>query len=185
MAVVFLIAIPLATGGTILGRNIIDFLFGGEYSPSVSAFQILIFTVLLVFPATLIGNYILAYDKQKKLAPNTAIGALSNIILNSLLIPPFGIVGAATATVSANLIYHSLNWRLAKKINNFYTLRYLPKIIASAIIMGMAAFLLNQLGLPLLINIFISAGVYLGALYLLKEEILEEILTLFRKFKYK
>jgi len=183
MATVFLIAIPLATGGVILGRSIIDFLFGGEYSPSVSAFQILIFTVLLIFPATLIGNYILAYDKQKKLAPNTAIGALCNVIFNAFLIPPFGIVGAATATVSANLIYHSLNWRLAKKINNFYTLRHLPKIIAAVIVMGIFSFALNKFEINVIVNLIISAGIYLGILYLLKENTVNEIKELFKKNK--
>lgn len=183
MAAIFLLAIPIAVGGIILNKEIVNFLYGQEYLPAAFSFQILILTVLLIFPAILLGNYILAYDQQKKTTLYVALCAIGNIVLNAILIPRFGIAGAAIATLLNQIIYYGLLWRLAKKINNFFTLCYLKKIIAAAIIMGIAVFLLNRLGLQVLINIFISAGIYLGMLYLLKEKILEEISILFRKFK--
>ncbi|PIU99007.1 hypothetical protein COS60_00060, partial [Candidatus Wolfebacteria bacterium CG03_land_8_20_14_0_80_39_317] len=82
-----------------------------------------------------------------------------------------------------NLIYHSLNWRLAKKINNFYTLRHLPKIIAAVIVMGIFSFALNKFEINVIVNLIISAGIYLGILYLLKENTVNEIKELFKKNK--
>ena len=49
--------------------------------------------------------------------------------------------------------------------------------------MGIVSLLLNQFGFPVLTNILISAGVYLGALYLFKESVLEEIIILFKNSK--
>ena len=112
-----------------------------------------------------------------------ASSALGNIILNIILIPLWGIKGAAISTFITQAIYVIPTWRRVKKISEFQTFRHLKKIIAAAIIMGIAAFFLNRTGLPVLINISVSAGVYLGALYLLKEKILEEILILFRRFR--
>ena len=109
--------------------------------------------------------------------------ALGNILLNIVLIPIWGIEGAAVSTFITLAIYVIPTWWHVKKISEFQTFRHLKKIIAAAIIMGFTAFFLNQLSFPVLINIFISVGVYLGILYLLKEKILEEILILFKKFK--
>lgn len=180
MTTVFSIALPLVAGGVILGKNIINFLYGAEYLPSVSAFQILIFAVLLVFPTTLIGNYIFAYNGQKRALSNTALGAVGNIIFNVILIPIYGIVGAAIATLSAQLIINGLNWRLAKKINGFSTLRYLKKIIFATILMGIMSFIFDKFGLNVIINIILSIGIYFATLYVLKEKILQEIKSLFR-----
>lgn len=175
MGAIFLIALPITVGGVILGRNIIHFLYGSEYLAGVLAFQILIISPLIIFPGYLISNYVVAYDKQRKLAPFMALGSLGNIFLNILLIPTFGIVGSAIATTSALLIYNGSVWRLAKKINNFFTLRYLKKITIATIAMGLVTFTLNTIGFHVIINIALSALIYLGVLILLKERTLVEI----------
>jgi O-antigen/teichoic acid export membrane protein len=180
---VLLIAVPLTVGGIILAKPIIELIYGREYLSAVLSFQLLIVTTLIIFPATLIGNSILAYDKQRKMAGYVAIAAFGNIIFNAILIPPYGIYGAAFATIVTQLISNSFSWRLLKKINNFYTFRYLKKIIASAIIMGIFSFMFNKLGLNLIVNIIASAGIYFGGLYLLKEEILEEIKIILKAIK--
>lgn len=170
-----LIAIPIVVGGIILGKEFIKLLYGTEYLPAALALQILFLTLFMAFPGSLVGNYIFVHDKQKKMAPNVAFGSLSNIILNIILIPAYGIMGAAAATVASQVIYHGLNWRLAKKINNFFALRYLRKIAGGAAVMGFFAFILNIAGIHVLLNVTLSAFVYLGILVLLKERALLEI----------
>jgi len=171
-----LLAIPMVMGGIVLGSQIIGFLYGQEYLPATLPFQILLLTTLIIFPGTIVGNYIFAYDQQKRLAPNTFIGSLSNVIFNAILIPRYGIFGAALATVFAQTLYNGLNWRFAKKINNFHTLRHLKKIISATLIMGLMAFIFQKTGLGLIPNIIISIGTYFAALYFLKEKILLEVL---------
>ena len=182
-AVIFLMAFPLIIGGIVLSQPIIKFIFGSAYLPATPAFQILIACLFWIFPSVFLSNLVLAHNQQKKVVIYMASSALGNIILNIILIPLWGIKGAAISTFITQAIYVIPTWRRVKKISEFQTFRHLKKIIAAAIIMGIAAFFLNRTGLPVLINISVSAGVYLGTLYLLKEKILEEILILFRRFR--
>lgn len=182
-AVIFSAAFPLIIGGVVLSQPIIEFVFGSAYLPATPAFQILIASLFWIFPSVFLSNLVLAHNQQKKVVIYMASSALGNIILNMILIPLWGIKGAAISTFVTQAIYIIPTWRRVKKISEFKTFCHLKKITAAAVIMGIVAFLLNRMGLPVLANVFVSAGVYLGTLYLLKEKILEEILILFRKFK--
>jgi O-antigen/teichoic acid export membrane protein len=181
ISLLYLIAIPLTIGGVILSKPIIKLFFGAEYLPATQSFQILIFTLLIQFPATILANTIIAYNAQNKLAYCAGLGSIANVIFNALLIPRWGINGAALATALAQYIYIVSIWFLAKQNLNFHILRYIKKIIASAIIMGFFSFLLNQTGINVIVNIILSAGVYFIILYLLKENTINEIRRLFKK----
>ena len=185
IASTFFIAIPLVIGGVILAQPLIKFVFGQEYIPAAGAFKILILTTLLTFSGTITSNLIMAHNQQKRIFYFVILGALGNVVLNALFIPLYGINGAAVATVTSQSIYYGLMWRHIKKIDNFFTLRYLKKPILSAIIMGGFSFVLNKMGLNVVINIIFSAGIYLGILYLLKEQTLLEIISWTKKFPLK
>jgi len=175
LTVVFLIGMPLIIGGIILGENIINLLYGSEYLPATLSFQILILNIIFVFPSYFIGSYIFAYNEQKRIAPYLIIGSLVNVALNALLIPFYGIAGAAIATLCAQAIYQSLLIRLAKKVNNFQIITYLKKIVLASIIMGGLVYCINLAGLNVILNIIISGIAYFVILYLIKENIVREI----------
>lgn len=183
IAILYLVAIPLAIGGIVLSASIIRFIFGEEYLPATASFQILIASLLINFPGAALGNLIMAHNQQKKLVNYVIGGSLSNIIFNTLLIPSFGISGAAIATLISQFAYFAPVWFKIKQIENFHTLRHLKKIAASAILMGIFSYIFNQFGLNVIINIILSAGIYFGALYLMKEKIIGEIKDLFEKIK--
>lgn len=176
-------AIPLAVGGIILAGPIIEFIFGKEYLPASASFQILIASVLIQFPSALLGNLTMAHNQQKRLFKYAGAGSISNIIFNTLLIPSYGIAGSAIATLISQIACYCPIWLKIKQIGNFYTLRHLKKITTSAVIMGIFSYIFNQLDLNVVINIISSAGIYFGALYLMKEKILNEIKELFEKIK--
>ncbi len=175
MASIFFLAIPLVVGGIVLGEPIIDFLYGNGYLPGVLNFQILLSTVLIIFPQALLVNLALVYNKQKKLAAYAAFASLGNIGFNALLIPKFGIVGAAISTVIVQTLYISLTWNMIKRINTFKTIASLKKIFTASVLMGISSFFFNKMGMNLIINIVVSVGIYLGILVVLKEKILEEL----------
>jgi len=91
VAAVFLLALPITAGGSILSSQIIALIYGAEYLPASPAFFFLIFTPLLVFPGMLVGNYIFAYNRQRQIVPRVLAGIIANVVLNILLIPLFGI----------------------------------------------------------------------------------------------
>ncbi|MFA5797899.1 MAG: flippase [Candidatus Woesearchaeota archaeon] len=169
------LAIPLTIGGIVLAKSIILFLYGSSYLPSTLVFQILVATTLFVFPGTLFGNFVLAYNKQKKFAKYVAIASIGNVVFNALLIPKFGIIGAATATIIVQSIYNAAAWLMVKKINNFHTLQNIKRIIFAGVIMGVTALILDAIGLHVIINIVISAGMYMFTLFILKEPLILEV----------
>lgn len=180
---IFLTALPLIIGGIVLGQPIIKLIFGPAYLPATTSFRILIASLFWIFPSVFISNLVLAHNQQKKTMRYMVAGTLGNMLLNSILIPIWGIKGAAISTFIGQAIYVIPSWRYIKKITEFKTFCYLKKIIASAIIMGIFGFILNYFKLNVILNIIVSGGIYFGTLLLLREKILEEILILFRKFK--
>lgn len=174
LTLVFALALPLAMGGVVLAMPIMDFLYGNEYIPGAAAFQILIVTVLAVFPGTVLGNIILAYDKQRKIAWYVAATSVSNIVLNLVLIPPFGIVGAAVATITSQILYNWLVWRFVKQLTAFTIIPHLIKTGIAAIFMGIIAFGLSAANVHVLAIIAIAALAYFTILTLLKERIIVE-----------
>lgn len=175
LSTVLMISLPMVVGGVVLGSGIVDFLYGQEFSPTIPAFQILIFSLIMAYPGALLGNYILAHDKQIKLAPYVAAASIGNVIFNFILIPLFGIIGAAVATLLSQLIYNGSAWRFAKKINNFKTLLHLKKIAPAALLMGLLSYALSAAGLHVLLTIAASALFYFGVLWVLKEKTLTEL----------
>lgn len=182
-AAAFLAAIPLTVGGAVLATPIMSFLYGAEYIPGALAFQFIVATTLLAFPGTLVGNLILAYNQQKKVAWGVALGSIGNIAFNALLIPPLGIMGAAIATVVAQTLSNGYMWYVIQRTSAFQTFSHLTKIVGAGLVMGVCAFALNLLGLHILVTIAVSGLVYIGSLVLFREHVIGEIRALATSFR--
>lgn len=174
MAACTLLAFPIAVGGALTAPSIISW-FGSQYLPATATLQILFFTILVLYPSTVIPNALFAYNKQKFFITFAAVGALGNVLLNWLLIPTFGIVGAALATVFAQLAANTLIWIQMKRTNHFTLLPHLTRIVPAVIVMAAVVIILNLLSLPLSVVVIGAAAVYLGMLIVLKEPLFGEI----------
>jgi len=175
MAMIFALALPLTIGGIVLAGPIISMLYGAEYLPSVLTFQIMLLTILIIFPQTLLANLILSYNKQSKLAKFVALTALGNVILDLILIPRFGIAGSAAGTVIVQAAYNFLIWNMIKKINPFQTMVHLKKIFFASVFLGILCFVFNEIDANLFVNIFVSAAAYFALLFILKENVIEDL----------
>jgi len=181
MTAVFMIGLPLVAGSLILSHDFIKIIYGSEYLPAIPCFRILMLTVLLVFPGSLIGNAIFCYDKQKSLISYFLLGGLGNVLFNFLLIPVWGINGSAISTIITQIISNGFSWWKMKQINNFYTLRHLGKISIATILMSLCAWTFNMLGVNFFINLLLLVVIYFGALYLMKEPLIVEGKTIIAK----
>lgn len=174
------IALPLILGGIILAPSIIEFLYGSGYAPATLSFRLLLITLLISYPGSVITNLILAFKQQKIFAIAMVSGALGNIILDLLLIPPFGIAGSVIATIIALGIINGYIWYHAKKFQDFKILHFLGKIFIASFLMGAVTFGLKIISVNLFLNIFISAAFYLGLLIILKERLFQDVKNIFR-----
>ena len=100
----FAFTIPAIVLCLLLGGPIFNFVFGEEYNGSIIIFKIMSFAVLTSAPAGIISKAIFAEGKQKRLIQFIIISLLVNIILCLLLIPKFGIYGAAISVTIAQTI---------------------------------------------------------------------------------
>lgn len=167
-----LAALPISLGGFILGDQIINLIFGNDYSAGASAFNILILTIIVIFPSILISNSLFAHDQQKKFITYSLLGAVGNIAFNFLLIPIWGIAGCSLATLITQIISNGFIWKKMLEIQNISILPKVKKILAASLIMAIAVLFLKYMGANVLINILIAAAVYFFTLKILKERIL-------------
>ncbi len=83
----------------ISSKYIIPFIFGKFYIDSVLTTLILSFSLIFVFFGVVNEHWYVDKNYQKYYAINVLLGAITNISLNYLLIPKFGINGAAYSTL--------------------------------------------------------------------------------------
>jgi O-antigen/teichoic acid export membrane protein len=93
----------------------IPFLFGPEYHDAIKLLIILSFAVPIRFLATSIGSTLVTQDHMRKKVKYMGIVALLNIILNIILIPVHGAIGAAITTVFSDIVLLLLYYTASKK----------------------------------------------------------------------
>lgn len=94
-----ILVFPIALLTTVFAGPIISGLFGDSFSRGSDAMRILIWSEVFVFLGALDGQVLLVAGLQRYIFLFNVLGAVSNVILNLLLIPSFGIAGCAAATV--------------------------------------------------------------------------------------
>jgi len=101
---ILLINIPFALLLVFFPEIFINFFFGSEYLASASSLQILALGGLIISFLWVPNSLILAKGKSKLILYNILFALGVNIILNILLIPLYGINGAAIGTVISKVI---------------------------------------------------------------------------------
>ncbi|MFW6025678.1 MAG: flippase [Candidatus Woesearchaeota archaeon] len=94
----------------------IPLIFGKEYIDSILPLQILSIYTFMFAISIILGQFLDYTGRAKKRAYNVSVTIILNIILNLILIPQFGGVGAAIATTVSYFPYAILNWMEVKKI---------------------------------------------------------------------
>ncbi len=101
---------------TILAKPIIYVLFGKQYMPAVPALQIMSWYSTFSYLGSVHAIWILAEGKQKTLWVINLSGALFNIVLNALLIPIWGVNGAAVTALATQFFTNVIVVQVIKGI---------------------------------------------------------------------
>jgi len=91
--------VPASAGVTIVARDLMPSLFGSTFVAGSTALIILVWGQSLDCLNPLLSQTLRAVDRERTVAWITGFGALANILFNLLLIPTFGLIGAAIATL--------------------------------------------------------------------------------------
>ena len=98
------LAIIFGISTSIFGEFLIEKLYGPAYIVASSILKIHIWSAIFVFLGVAFNKVLLSQGLTKIAFKRTLLGAIINVILNYILIPKFGIFGAAYSTLIAQFI---------------------------------------------------------------------------------
>jgi O-antigen/teichoic acid export membrane protein len=161
-----LLALPIAIGGAALADQIVPFLFKATYLPAVPALQIVICVVPLMYCSEFLGYIVLIRGKERSAARAIVTSTSVNVILNLILVPIFGFVGAAIMTVVTEaILVGQYIWMLRAEMRQLDWGNIVLRPLLAGLVMGGTVLALRFL--PLLLNIALGALIYAALLVLL------------------
>ncbi|SDJ11529.1 Membrane protein involved in the export of O-antigen and teichoic acid [Halanaerobium congolense] len=185
-----LLAFPASVGVFMLAKPIILIFTGDGYIEAISTIRILSPVILIIGLSNLIGvQILLSHGKEKLTLISTSIGALTNFLLNLLLIPYFNHNGAAIATITAEIsvtvtqIYFAYSY-LKGNISFKSVFQYCIGSILIVMTCLVVNHYINNIILLTLMSILFSVFVYFSFLFIIKNKFVFEIKDrIFKKIK--
>ena len=170
----FILTFPIAIGTTILSKNIILLAYGTEFLNSIKVLQILIWTICFFPIALVFARPLVASKNQRFDLLCNVLALVFNVSLNLLLIPRFGYIGSAMATLISICFFMFIQFIFFIKILfRIELLNILIKPFLAACAMGIFTLLLRNTNLFFVVAL--SAGLYIFILIKIKTFSMEEI----------
>ncbi|WNY24172.1 lipid II flippase MurJ [Methanimicrococcus hongohii] len=169
-----MLAIPIFFSFLILGYDFISLFYGDAYVSGVTALFLLSFIQIITVFMYLQSICLNAISHPKLAFISIAAGIAANVILNIILIPMYGMEGAAAATVIAMILNSLLAYLFLRKVIPVsYNWKSIGKMVIASLIM--CAFLLGfKYVLPItnviLLLIAFTVGGLLYGLIMLKAD---------------
>jgi len=118
---IFFISFSFALFEFIFAKYLTLFVFGKTYLASTIILRIYVWSGIIISIITILHQYLTIENKTRLILISSLFGAITNIILNLVFIPLFGITGAAWATIISYMtipliIYSNLIWKRLKTV---------------------------------------------------------------------
>ena len=164
---ILIIMLPIAIGITLLADQIILLIYKAPFAGSITALQILIWTMMFASLNFVLSNLLVSMDKQRLYTISTGLCAIANVTLNLLLIPALSYNGAAIATVATNIVLFIASFYFVSKHSLILPVhKILVKPAIGGLIMG--AFIYYLINVNMFLTVPLAGVVYLAALLTLK-----------------
>jgi O-antigen/teichoic acid export membrane protein len=120
----FAFGLVLAAFLVLTGRPVISMLFGPDFTTSYGPLVILLVGQLVNSAVGSVGYVLNMSGHERKTANGMAVASVINLILNLLLIPLWGIFGAAAAAAISMAVWNIILWRAVKLHLGFHSLAF-------------------------------------------------------------
>ena len=178
---VYILALPMIIYFILYAPECIYFLSGNAYQGSILPMQILMPTLLFIGLTNILGIQIMVpLEMEQWVLYSYIIGAVVDLVINTLLIPTMGASGAAIGTLIAEIAVMIYQYSKAKKkMQGMFTeIKYI-KLIIALVIGSILAIVAKQINIGYFIALAISSilffGSYFVVLLVLKEPMMCEI----------
>ena len=184
-------AFPLAIYFSIESSNCILLLAGKGYLGAIPAMEIITVAIIPNGLTGVIGIQILTpLNREKQVLYSVVVGAVSDFVLNLILIPEWGAAGAALATTIAEYLVLLVQIILARDIlkNVAHDIHLIKYGLITAASTFPTIIITQRLRYNVFINLVITAfvfyGIYALILFIVKDELLYRVLDnkMTRKF---
>jgi O-antigen/teichoic acid export membrane protein len=175
------LAIPMLIGGAILGERLLYYMYSASFAVGASALVIIIGARVVQSIFQLYSNFLMAADHVKHQFLGLFTGIVVNIILACILVPVWGLPGAAAATL-INVIISTIICRhfLQQIIPIRVDMKTLADIFIAAVVMTVvilpSSILFSRSLFTTCALVCTGAVVYLAVLFLRNEQIREDIM---------
>ena len=188
---VIMLGLPMVFGLILTSSLFVPWFFGDEYLPCIFLIQLLSFLIVIIGLSSVTGQAILIpLNKQKEYTITIAIGAVLNVLLNIMLIPKYGAIGASLATLAAEMIVNITQQILVFKILKLRFIDVLNsniKSIISTLVMILILLIIkpyfNVSILSTLIYSLLGIIIYIVTLTILNEDYIYTICNLTKNNK--
>lgn len=162
------LGVPTSCGIWLIAPDLINLLYGQNYSESIVVLRILSALIFLSSLRNISGTFLTAVNLQHERTKREGYGALSIVAGNLLLIPILGVIGSAFATIGSEILLIAL---FIMPLNSILGWPKVAHTIAKSSI-ACTPFIIHFLFFPtasLVLNILVSIILYFGTLFLFKE----------------
>ncbi len=149
---------PITVGLFILAPQFIS-LLTSRFPQSAASLRILALAVVFMFVDNTFPAVLNAIDRQKLYACVALSGLVVNLVLNLVLIPRFGYIGASWATVVTEMALVLTGWlSLRGALGTLHVVRSCWKPLVAGAVMGVFVWLCNPHGRLALVAVVLGAG---------------------------
>lgn len=180
---VWFLTIPMFCGFIAISNNFVPWFFGPGYDKVVPLMQILSLLVIAIGLSNVTGiQYLLPTNQQNKLTLTVICGAIINFAINLILIPIMQSIGAAIASILAEITVTIVQFYL---IRNIFSISKILKLSLNYIICGsimlISTYILSYYLSPSIIHtlliIAIGGIIYTCLLYFFKDYMLMSVIN--------
>jgi O-antigen/teichoic acid export membrane protein len=171
-----LLAIPIMFGLAGVAQEFVPWYMGEEFKLSANVLIILSPAIFLMAWSGVFGTqYLVPLGKMKQYTSTLYVGAIVNLIVNIILIKPYGAIGAAIGTLAAEIAVTLAQMYFIRKDINI--LKVMPKtlyyLVSGGIMYGVVRWIGVSLGSSIITTILqVAAGVLVYITFVILFEVL-------------
>lgn len=143
-----IIGLPLSVATMLTAGDLIRLIYRRDLVTAVPVLQILSFSLIFAFINVLNNRLLIVYDRQSLIARFLAITVLQNVLINLLLVPDLGAVGAAIARLASSFtLYLLITWAVREFIPKLRFWQYIWRPLLATLFMGLVMWQIADWGI--------------------------------------
>ena len=157
--VMVVVSLPLAVGGTFTAGPLLDFIYRGAYTQSGPVLVWLLWSLALIFPATMLIQVLIIEGRQDRVLALRALSAALAVALNVAMIALLGYIGPGVAILLVQgVVTGTALWWMRARLPRLGLSGYIFRIVISTTALALTCKLLQDT--HVLITISAATSIY-------------------------